>query len=43
MYALLQSWRKDRLGPEIALELLDYTYADAKVRKFAVDLLDSWR
>ena len=43
MYFLLHSWRKDRLSPEVGLELLDYMYPDEKVRKFAVELLDCLR
>eukprot|EP00794_Sanderia_malayensis_P015189 gene15189-16756_t len=41
IYFLLHSWRKDKMITENVLELLDYTFADAKVRKFAVELLDN--
>ncbi|XP_066295841.1 phosphatidylinositol 4,5-bisphosphate 3-kinase catalytic subunit alpha isoform-like [Branchiostoma lanceolatum] len=37
MYMLLEHW--PQVSPETALELLDCTYADLKVRKFAVDCL----
>ena len=41
MYFLLYSWRKDKMEPDQGLELLDYMYPDEKVRKLAVELLDT--
>ena len=41
MQILLQSW--PRLDPEQALELLDFTYADQEVRKFAVQCIENMR
>lgn len=38
MQILLQTWPK--LEPEVALELLDYTYADKEVRKIAVRCIE---
>lgn len=41
MQILLQSW--PRLEPEQALELLDFTYADQEVRKFAMQCIEKMR
>ena len=41
MQILLQTWPE--LEPEQALELLDYTYAEREVRKFAVRCLEKMR
>ena len=38
MYVMLENWQQ--LTPETAMELLDYQYADIKVRDFAVDCLE---
>ena len=38
MYVMLENWQQ--LTPETAMELLDYQYADVKVRDFAVDCLE---
>ena len=38
MYMMLENWQQ--LTPETAMELLDYQYADIKVRDFAVDCLE---
>lgn len=41
MQILLQTWPE--LEPEVALELLDYTYADQEVRKIAVKCIEKMR
>ena len=41
MYVLLNNWRQ--LSPEVALELLDYQYADIAVRNYAVMCLEVLR
>lgn len=38
MQVLLQIWTP--LEPEMALELLDYNYADQRVREFAVRCIE---
>ena len=41
VYVFLQQWK--RLAPEMAMELLDYQYADIAVRTWAVECLEVLR
>ena len=43
MHFLLQSWRREPLEIDIALDLLDYKFPDIKVRYLAVQVLDNLR
>ena len=40
MRHIVLNWKKDELEIETALDLLDYSYPDVKVRELAVNVLD---